>query len=195
MKEWNYNNHYEVHFYFFFLFFFCLVHAAWEPFCLFLAVIGRQQATTRNPPSLLSTGDYQFRKRKTGQTSRGLSSFMTCLILVLHEKLLLQLLQLQYTGGQCFHGAPSVPRWRSARAEGSTPQIFTAAPEGDGRAPWIPSAQAEGPLSIHIAELHSQLKELCPFLGLIIVLIRSQLRPAVGETVARKGKCDSVSPL
>lgn len=59
--------------------FFFLVHAAWERFCLFLAVLGRQQATTRNPPGLLSTGDYQLRTRKTAATSRSLSSFMTSL--------------------------------------------------------------------------------------------------------------------
>lgn len=51
------------HFYFYFLFsFLSLMHAAWKLFFLFLAVIGRQQVTTRNPPSLMSTGDYQYRK-------------------------------------------------------------------------------------------------------------------------------------
>lgn len=103
MKEWNFNNHYEVHFYFFFLFFF-LVHAAWKRFCLFLAVLGRQQATTRNPPGLLSTGDYQLRTRKTAATSRSLSSFMTSLfVFCLRGKMLLQLFKLQYRGD--FHVA------------------------------------------------------------------------------------------
>lgn len=51
------------HFYFYFLFsFFSLMHAARKLFFLFLAVIGRQQVTTRYPPSLMSTGDYQYRK-------------------------------------------------------------------------------------------------------------------------------------
>lgn len=97
MKEWNFNNHYEVHFYLFPFFF--LVHAAWERFCLFLAVLGRQQATTRNPPGLLSTGDYQLRTRKTAATSRSLSSFMTSLfVFCLCGKTLLQLFKLQDKG-------------------------------------------------------------------------------------------------
>lgn len=171
------------------------MHAAWEPFCLFLAVIGRHQVTTRNPPSLLSTGDYQLRKRKTGHEQLHDFLFNTCFAWEITFTVALT----TYKGG-------AVLSWHSfsakvemclcwGSAEGSTPlkssqQHWSVMGEPHGS----PSAQAEWPWACLELSLHLQLK-LCHSLGLIIVLIHRQLSPAVGEMVARKGNLDSVSPL
>lgn len=130
-----------------FLLFF-LVHAAWERFCLFLAVIDRQQVTTRNPPSLLSTGDYQVRTRKTVQATRSLSSIMvSCFMFGLHGKILVQC-EGRRGGGHWTRGTLLVKRcmYRGSPGGPNTTSISTAALEHDWRAPGIPcwaSAEAE----------------------------------------------------